>query len=500
MTAAPRILVVDDERFFREGIRDALEAAGFACVTAATGVEALDLAADPAIGVVVLDVVLPGLDGLEVLRRLRERQPELRVIILSAYTDQERVLEALRLGAFDYLAKPLHDEELVLAVRRALESHAVWQGLIRLRTRVTLLARSLADLAELATADVDEDGRQSVLRARAAAAVAEVLEAGKTSLLLLEEDGAHLRVAAATGRKTAIEDFEPVPIGTGVAGIAMARSEAIVVNDVASDPRFSGRPAVDRYDSQAFAVAPVASGGRNVGVLCATDRTGGRPFEESDVALLNILALQLGHALAPKRGGAAAEALLGAVQEGAEPSEPELAELARVICDATTAEVEPERVLDGALRAVAQALGAAPVALYLRDAKTGELVQTAQCDGALCGDRPRLPRGRGLTGTVLETGRLVATESPETDPRFDAEVDTPADGAAAPLLCLPMRFRGKVLGVLRVFPREPGRASARAGEVLSAALSATVRNVLLYRSLLETIEEVASARREAKAS
>jgi len=56
-----------------------------------------------------------------------------------------------------------------------------------------------------------------------------------------------------------------------------------------------------------------------------------------------------------------------------------------------------------------------------------------------------------------------------------------------------------VLGVLRAFPREPGRASARAGEVLAAAVSAAVRSVLLYRSLLETIEEVASARREAQA-
>ena len=126
-------------------------------------------------------------------------------------------------------------------------------------------------------------------------------------------------------------------------------------------------------------------------------------------------------------------------------------------------------------------------------------VLEAGLDGAVCADRTRLPRGRGLTGTVLETGRLVATETPASDPRFDAAVDTPSDGAAAPLLCLPLSFRGKVLGVLRAFPREPSRASARAGEVLAAALSAAVRNVLLYRSLLETIEEVANARRESQA-
>lgn len=497
MTASVRILVVDDERFFREGIRDALEAAGFACITAATGAEALEAAADPAVAVVVLDVVLPGLDGLEVLRRLRERQPELRVIILSAYTDQERVLEALRLGAFDYLAKPLHDEELVLAVGRALESHAAWQGLVRMRGRIAALERSLIDLAELAGADVEEEGRQSVLRARAAAAVAEVLEAGKTSLLLVGPDGSHLRVAAATGRKTPLEEFAPVPLGTGVAGAAVARSEILVVNDVATDARFADRAPSDRYESGAFAVAPVTSGGRTVGVLCATDRPGGRAFDDSDVALLRILALGLGQALAPR--SAAAPPLPEPSAPSREVGEDALAELARRICEACIAEVEPPRLLEAALRPVAEALAAAPVALFLRDPKTGELVLEAGLDGAVCADRARLPRGRGLTGTVLETGRLVATETPASDPRFDAAVDTPSDGAAAPLLCLPLSFRGKVLGVLRAFPREPDRASARAGEVLAAALSAAVRNVLLYRSLLETIEEVANARRESQA-
>lgn len=494
MTAAPRILVVDDERFFREGIRDALEAAGFACTMAATGSEALEAAGEPGIAVVVLDVVLPGIDGIEVLRRLRERQPELRVLILSAYTEQERVLEALRLGAFDYLAKPLHDEELVLAVRRALESHSLWQGLERTRGRVTALAQALADLAELAAADVDEEGRQAVLRARAAAAVAEILDAGKTSLALVGEDGAHLRVAAATGRKTPLEEFDPIPLGRGVAGAAAARSEVIVVDDVAGDPRFAGRAAQGRYESGAFVVVPVTAEGRTIGVLCATDRSDGRSFEESDVAMLRILAMQLGHALVPR----AAATPLAPEVSGVDAALDDPGELARRVCDATIAEVEPDRVLDAALAAVAEGLDAAPVALFLRDAKTGDLVLERSHDGAVCGDRPRLARGRGLSGTVVETARLVATESPASDPRFDAAIDTPSDGSAAALVCLPLTFRGKVLGVLRAFPRRPGSACPRAGEVLAAAFSAALRNVLLYRSLVETIEEVAKARREAQ--
>jgi hypothetical protein len=95
---------------------------------------------------------------------------------------------------------------------------------------------------------------------------------------------------------------------------------------------------------------------------------------------------------------------------------------------------------------------------------------------------------------VLQTGRLVATDHPEADARFDRDMDTPAGGAVGPLLCAPLRLRGKVMGVVRAFPAPGVSASARTGEVLSASLSAAVRNVLLYRSLLESIDEVARAR------
>jgi GAF domain-containing protein len=160
-------------------------------------------------------------------------------------------------------------------------------------------------------------------------------------------------------------------------------------------------------------------------------------------------------------------------------------------------EIEPGRILDAALRPVARSLPASPASLYLIDNVSGALVLEGQCGEAGAGDRPTLPRDRGLTAAVLQTGFLVATDQPEADPRFDPDVDTPEDGVAAPLLCVPLRLRGKVLGLMRAFLREGAPASARTGELLSASLSAAVRNVLLYRSLLESIDEVAEARREA---
>ncbi|TFG95583.1 MAG: response regulator, partial [Myxococcales bacterium] len=228
---AYRVLVADDERFCREAIVEALGIAGIACDAAASGAESLrSVSRDPRIGVAVLDLALEG--GLELLRRLRNERPMIRVIALASLADQNLVLEALRLGAVDYLAKPLHEEELVLSVRRALGSFTTQVAYERLRGRLRSLDAWLSELVEATS----EEGRG--LAWCAAEAVADVLGATKTSLMLLDEDGSSLRVAAATGSGLPPEEMSPVPVGEGVAGVAVTMDDVLAVDDVTADPRF----------------------------------------------------------------------------------------------------------------------------------------------------------------------------------------------------------------------------------------------------------------------
>ena len=107
-------------------------------------------------------------------------------------------------------------------------------------------------------------------------------------------------------------------------------------------------------------------------------------------------------------------------------------------------------------------------------------------------DRKTLPGKRGLTGTAFQGGNLIATASPELDARYDPDVDTPEDGLPGPLLCVPIRLRGKVVGLCRVFLPGDGDASSRTGEALAAGLSAAVRNVLYDGIWFQTIMPWAS--------
>ncbi len=117
-----RVLVVDDEDGLRAFLAEALTTAGHDVTTAASGDEALRRLAGQAFELVITDLRMPGTDGMAVLRRVRAEQPETEVIVLTAHGTIETAVEAMKLGAFDYLQKPLGSPaELRLVVARALE-------------------------------------------------------------------------------------------------------------------------------------------------------------------------------------------------------------------------------------------------------------------------------------------------------------------------------------------------------------------------------------------
>jgi len=111
-----RILVVEDDRSIREGIADALSFHGHAVVQAGRGDAGLDKALHGSCDLVLLDLVLPGADGLTVLRELRRARPTLPVIILTARGDETDRVRGLREGADDYVVKPFSVRELVARV------------------------------------------------------------------------------------------------------------------------------------------------------------------------------------------------------------------------------------------------------------------------------------------------------------------------------------------------------------------------------------------------
>ena len=117
----PSILVVDDDQFFRQMVTDLLAQQGHRVVTAESGTAALAAFERGAFDLVLTDVVMPGMGGLELVAALREKAPQLELILVSQHEDVKTATTALRAGVADYLIKPVDGPDLVLAVDRALE-------------------------------------------------------------------------------------------------------------------------------------------------------------------------------------------------------------------------------------------------------------------------------------------------------------------------------------------------------------------------------------------
>lgn len=128
-----RVLIVDDEGNMRWVLTEALTAAGYDVTSASSGPEALQQMAKSPVELVILDLKLKGMDGLATLRRLRERWPDVVVIILTAYGTVATAVEAMQLGAADYLRKPFDVEEVAFKLQRALERKGLQDEVRRLR-------------------------------------------------------------------------------------------------------------------------------------------------------------------------------------------------------------------------------------------------------------------------------------------------------------------------------------------------------------------------------
>jgi DNA-binding NtrC family response regulator len=114
------ILVVDDEPIVRESIRDWLKDAGYQVATAETGEEALEMIKRLDFSVIVLDVRLPGQTGITVLKQVKVLKPEIKSIIITAYPSAELSNEVKKLGAIDYLIKPIAPDDLERLIRETL--------------------------------------------------------------------------------------------------------------------------------------------------------------------------------------------------------------------------------------------------------------------------------------------------------------------------------------------------------------------------------------------
>ncbi len=168
------ILIVDDDFDIREVLKDRLESLGYGVVEASNGQEALSLLEKQTPHLVLLDIEMPGMNGLEVLREIRKKEKDLTVVMITAYGTVERAVQAMREGAYDFIPKPFEPDHVALIVQKALEREGLKRG-------VEILSEELGKRYRLVVGESASMKRAVDLARKAAAS--------KSTVLLLGESG-----------------------------------------------------------------------------------------------------------------------------------------------------------------------------------------------------------------------------------------------------------------------------------------------------------------------
>jgi signal transduction histidine kinase len=299
-----RVLVVDDEGTIRHVLQSLLEMKKCDVRTAGSAEDAVALLEGWEPEVAMLDIVLPGKNGLQFMKELKLQYRNTEILVMTSNSSADTALQAVRQGAYDYLTKPFVLPEVWTTVQRAIE-----QRNLSLKNRALLdkqeeRSRELSSAVDFVGDEGEEDELESVREVLGdfVRVVTEELDVDRASIMLLDEAGEELRIAAQLGMSTLVDvDSVRVRKGEGVSGIVAETGEPFLVTDASSDERITSPLAsahADSFLSVPVAMAvPIKSEQRVLGVINVTERRSGAPLGPEDVAFLSGLAGQLAVAI-----------------------------------------------------------------------------------------------------------------------------------------------------------------------------------------------------------
>ena len=274
-----RILAIDDQLYFRVFLEDMLEQEGFEVATAGSGAEALERLEAARPDLVLTDLVMPGMDGRELVREVKERWPDQEIVVITSVGDVKTAVEAMKLGATDYLLKPIDRTALLRAIDAILDRLALQEE------RDKLVAENLSYLGHFAQYERALGLFSTLALEPLADRLVEVLcletnaHSGVAWFTQPEESGGPLRLAG-VGGLVRIEDerpaLDPASLPDELAGFSEARCRSLLV------PRESSREAL-------YVALRIQD--QLLGIVRLTDRLDGASFDGADREVAERFAL-----------------------------------------------------------------------------------------------------------------------------------------------------------------------------------------------------------------
>jgi len=300
MARPANILIVDDSLASRNRLTEILEAQGYLVAVATSAEEAIPLFTSQEFDLVITELMLPNMSGLNLMKIIKERRPECDIVIISSNASSFNTLKSLRQGAYDYIVKPIDDESVLYnVIERALEKQEQARKKQLLLTELIDKNKGLTDslstmklinqicMQLTSTFDV-----ASILQKLTEAATVN-LKASRGYLLLMDKSGASLSVKVCNGIDPAGTASLRLPIGKGISGQVVESGKPMLVSRI-SDAAVVEIVTEEDPDgvllaSPSAVSSPLYVQGRIAGALTVSGGYDGTPFDEDHLEFLAML-------------------------------------------------------------------------------------------------------------------------------------------------------------------------------------------------------------------
>lgn len=295
--ASKKILIVDDEKRMCESLHELLSGSGYQVTAIQSSKEAIDLIRSNPYDLVITDIKMPGFTGLDILNEVKKVDPETVVILMTGFASLDSALEAIRIGAFEYLLKPVEFTQLEISVKRGLETRE--SSLARKRLLEDLKIANLNLNTHLNEINALYEAGTSLMQTQNLGELLDkivMLASGVTdaqvgSLMLIDDGGEHLRIESHIGLNAKIAESVQLPVGESIAGYVAQSGKPLMVRDVEQDERFK-RINKERYQSSSLLCVPLKISDRILGVINMANKRNGEVFTDHDLKLLTTFASQ----------------------------------------------------------------------------------------------------------------------------------------------------------------------------------------------------------------
>ncbi len=292
-----KILVVDDEKRMCESLRTLLSKAGYNVTAVEKGEEALSKIHKNDFDLVITDIKMPQVDGLDILKAARNKDETALVILMTGYASLESAISAINEGAYDYLMKPIEFSDLKLTIQRALEKRRADKDrsnlLMELQERNLELRKKVEELDALYKAGMSLSTTESLkeLLHRIVSLATQVIEAQSGSIMLIQKPEDILTIEAAIGLDVDIVQHTRLDLGSSIAGHVAQKGAPLIVEDIEKDARFS-HFSRKHYATRSLLCVPLKVKDKVLGVINLSDKKTGNPFTDDDLRLLTTFASQ----------------------------------------------------------------------------------------------------------------------------------------------------------------------------------------------------------------